>query len=110
MAGFLESLPQAPKLCSDLCFFPFGLGDSGLLRAPLPTRWGPQFLKQTPLLKTPTKRGPRLGSKESVEFGLQRGGRVLLGDEMGLGKTLQAPSKQRTFGLLNIFLTLRVLK
>jgi len=25
-----------------------------------------------------------------VEFGLQRGGRVLLGDEMGLGKTLQA--------------------
>ncbi|CAE7863622.1 Zranb3 [Symbiodinium microadriaticum] len=28
--------------------------------------------------------------QESVEFGLQRGGRVLLGDEMGLGKTLQA--------------------
>ncbi|CAE7744436.1 Zranb3 [Symbiodinium sp. CCMP2592] len=28
--------------------------------------------------------------RESVEFGLQRGGRVLLGDEMGLGKTLQA--------------------
>ncbi|CAE7224482.1 Zranb3, partial [Symbiodinium pilosum] len=27
---------------------------------------------------------------EAVEFGLQRGGRVLLGDEMGLGKTLQA--------------------
>ena len=28
--------------------------------------------------------------KESLAFGLHRGGRVLLGDEMGLGKTLQA--------------------
>lgn len=28
--------------------------------------------------------------RESVEFGLQPGGRVLLGDEMGLGKTLKA--------------------
>ena len=28
--------------------------------------------------------------REAVRFGLQRGGRVLLGDEMGLGKSLQA--------------------
>ena len=27
--------------------------------------------------------------REAVRFGLQRGGRVLLGDEMGLGKTIQ---------------------
>ncbi|KAG7668731.1 hypothetical protein Ndes2526B_g03642 [Nannochloris sp. 'desiccata'] len=28
--------------------------------------------------------------REAVQFGLQRGGRVLLGDDMGLGKTVQA--------------------
>jgi SNF2 family DNA or RNA helicase len=28
--------------------------------------------------------------KAGVRFGLERGGRVLIGDEMGLGKTVQA--------------------
>lgn len=27
---------------------------------------------------------------EGVRFGLERGGRVLIGDEMGVGKTVQA--------------------
>ena len=85
------SLCRRPKRCTQeiLSFELLLFADSGLRRTPVPTRMGPRGLKDS-------GKRPRLSSKESVEFGLQRGGRVLLGDEMGLGKTLQAPSKRRT--------------
>lgn len=35
--------------------------------------------------------------REAIEFGVKRGGRVLLGDEMGLGKTIQALAIAATY-------------